>query len=42
MVKDVHGRIIAFKGRRLNGWPVPELIRMVRACVIRMCVYTCS
>ena len=30
VVKDVHGRIIAFKGRRLSGWAVAELIRLVR------------
>ena len=31
VVKDLHGRIIAFKGRRIHGWPVPELIRMLPA-----------
>lgn len=33
IVRDVHARVIAFKGRRLNAWAVVDLIRMVRACV---------
>jgi hypothetical protein len=37
VVKDVNGRIIAFKGRRLSGWAVTDLIRLV--CAWHVCVH---
>ena len=31
VVRDVHGRIIAWKGRRLNAWAVADLIKQLPA-----------
>lgn len=33
VVRDVHGRIVAYKNKRLAGWSVSELIRQVFICL---------